>query len=290
MRKRAAAALEPAMGGRGWLIVARLAGWTATLIALGFGLYRLEKYTSGVQSRKACTIEWRNLPPWLEHPNQADFLAQREAEAGLTRGDHPGDGSLAERVGVNLSGSPWIAEVQRVQVRSDGRIIVEARWREPLAVVERDGKALLIDVHGCVLRDDQPLNQVDRRDWHVIRGIEARATAPGGVLAGDDLRAGIELVQYLMRAEAAGALNWRGLIRAIDVSNHKLRRDRRAGEARILTTNVDAPIDWGLPPGREHGIEPAAQDKLTWLNLRHAEGALLSARAALDPRDPRRRP
>lgn len=288
MPRRAVAAANPT-GGHIWLVIAHVASWATVLIVLVFGLDQLERYVRASRVRQACTIEWLHLPQWLAHPNQAEFLAQRALEAGLTPTDSVSDSTLAERIGVRLSASPWVAEVRRVTLRSDGRILIDARWREPLAFVERDGKALLIDEHGNVLRDDQPLASIDRRAWYVIQGIAGPARPPGTALAGEDLRCGIDLVRYLMRAESAGALAWRGLIRAIDVSNHKLRRDRRAGETRIITTNADGPIYWGLPPGAEHGIEPGAQEKLNWLAAQHAAGALLAEHEPLDPRDPRRR-
>lgn len=264
------------------------AGWVTALGAAAFGLHRLEPLAERVVAQRRPQIVWENLPGWLATPTQADFLAQREGDAGLSPTDLITDATLARRIGESLRRSPWLSDVRSVRIGPDGAVRIDAEFRVPLALVERDGMTYLVDQAGVLLRADRPAADVDHSAWFVIHGVRAaRPPAPGEPWPGDDLRAGLKLADYLLRADAAGRLPCRPVIRAIDVSNVGRRLSRTAGELRLRTSAPESVVHWGLPPGEEYQIEAPTSRKLAWLNQLHETGLLRSGRE-IDLRDPDR--
>jgi len=249
-----------------------------------FGLHALEPVARRVVNPQP-RLEWEDLPAWLTHPNQAAFLAQREAEAGLGPGASLHDPGLVRSIGERLAASPWIAEVRRVAARSDGTIRVHAVFRTPLAMVEHRGTAYLVDHGGVRLPLEMPAQQVNRRAWLVIQGVAASPPREAGQpWTGEDLAAGLKLARFLARAETVGRLAFRDAIHAIDVSNHKWRVDGSAGQLRLRTQNPCELIHWGVPPGEEFEIEPPAEWKLAALGELYQAGRLFGGRQ-VDVRD-----
>jgi hypothetical protein len=267
--------------------ITRLLAAVALVTALGgaaFGLHVLEPVAQRVANPQP-RLEWVGLPAWLTHPNQAAFLAQREADAGLGPHASVHDPVLVRSIGERLAASPWIAEVRRVAARSNGQIRVHALFRTPLAMVEHRGTALLVDQSGVRLPLAMPAQQVNRHDWLVIQGVAASPPAEAGQpWAGEDLAAGLKLARFLAHADAMGRLPFRPAIHSIDVSNHKWRVDGSAGQLRLRLAGACDLIHWGVPPGEEYEIEPSAEWKLAALSDLHQSGRLPSGRQ-VDVRD-----
>lgn len=267
--------------------VAKRLGPIVLAAALGgaaFGLHALEPLAQRVANPQP-RLEWEGLPAWLAHPNQAAFLAQREADAGLGPHASVHDTELVRSIGQRLASSPWIAEVRRVSARSDGVIRVNAVFRTPLAMVEHRGMAYLVDHAGVRLPLEVVAQQVNRRAWLVIQGVAAPPPAASGQQwVGEDLTAGLRLARFLAQADAMGRLPFRPAIHCIDVSNHKWRQDGSAGQIRLRTVNACEVIHWGVPPGEEYEIEPPAEWKLAALSDLYQAGRLLCGRQ-VDVRD-----
>lgn len=259
--------------------------WVGGITAAAFGLTRLTPQAEQFVAARTPHIEWIGLPLWLQNANQAGFLEQQAAQIGLGPGVNLVHPDLARAVAERLALSPWIAEVKRVNVVSDGRIDVEAAWREPLAMVERGGRAYLVDTGGVRLPLESAADQVDRQQWLVVRGLsEPVPQRAGEPWRGEDMQAALKMVKFLETATVNGLLPCRAAIRAIDLSNYRYRLDRVNGDIKLIIANTDTYVIWGLTPTHESDIEPPAMWKLDVLNRLHETGRLTGRREPLDLR------
>ncbi len=250
--------------------------WLTTLAAAGWGVETLDKGVRARQSQIGCHIELVDLPDWLASNAAQDIRAEIESAAGLAPSDNVADEALCSKVAARLKASPWIAQLIRVTKRPDGCLRIQAVYREPFAFVERDGVVYRVDSEGVRL----PLPRTyhaefieDRfwNDWFRISGVAGAPPDEGQAWPGEDVRAGLALVRYLKEATARGEVPFRSSLRAIDVSNWKLRRDPFGGRLRIRTVHPRGVILWVLPHGDEYPIEPAAQRKLEMLRTLYIE-------------------
>jgi hypothetical protein len=243
---------------RFWMLVA----WVGTFAVIAYGLHGLEPY-----ARRACTadtaIEWVGVPEWLNDENWRDILPELEARINLHPDSDPYDDRVCPYVAERLIGSSWVAAVRRVSKQNDGRVKILADFRKPFAMIERNGIAYLVDREGVRLPQQWATSGLNRGGWLVIRGGAARVPKLGQRWPGEDVAAGLKLVQFLYRAEAAGRMPFRDEIRAIDVSNFDGRKSPWAGRLRLITTNPRTDIHWGLPPGEEYDIESCGRKTLS---------------------------
>jgi len=260
--------------------------WLAIVGGVAYGLHRLEPLTD---SRLAhvpprLEIDW---PFWLTQQDRTD-IAQIQAEicyaAGLAPDDNLAASDLCARIAVGLAACPWVDSVENVKKYADGTIRVSARFREPLTMVRSEGVAYLVDRYGVRLPRYRRAAFVDPSDWLLITGVRAPVPEVGQPWPGDDLRAGLELVRFLQRAEVLGQLPFRSFLRAIDVSNFNGQANPRAGRIQIQTVNADSPVEWGLPPGEEYEIESPAARKLAVLGELYARFGKLPDRGPIDVR------
>jgi len=259
-----------------WKQVGQGLAWIVALAGVCWSLATIDQSVTAEQALAECHVELVDLPEWLSGPGGQEIRAEIEGAAGVTRSDNVADNGLCRRVASNLQASPWVAELVRVTKRPDGRVRVRAKYREPFAFVERDGVVYRVDREGVRL----PLPRTYRleyiedsfwNDWLRITGVSGEVPAEGQPWPGEDLRAGLTLARYLKEATARGEVPFRSSLRAIDVSNWKLRRDPFAGRLRIRTVHPRGVVHWGLPPGEEYPIEPPAQRKLEMLRTLYIE-------------------
>lgn len=281
-RDSAASDREQGGGWLGWRSAATVVLWSGLIAATAYGVNLLHPIAERHAARSPARIEWINLPDWLAHPNQREFLENLATSAQLLPEDNAYTPYLAERVGSNLLLSPWIASVRRVAVQSTGLVRVDAEFRKPVALIHKGATAHLVDRHGVRLPWELPVERVDPAEWLVITGVRCGLPLEGQAFSGEDVSAAIRLAEYLLDAEQQGALLCRDKIRAIDMSQF----DRKLGRIRLLTTTPDVWIKWGLPVGEEYEIENSAAGKLRYLNYLAQSGQLLT-RGALDLTDPR---
>lgn len=271
-----------------WRRIAALVGWSASLGAVGWGLVRLDSDVRGTRAGVPGELEWVDLPPWLASDGSARILDDIAAAASPGASADIWEPDLCRRVAEGLQSSPWVAEVQRVSKQADGRVRIRALYREPFAFVELEGTAYLIDRSGVRLPRTYRVTQVEDRywnDWLRIVGVAGGIPQEGEAWAGDDLAAGLRLVEYLKEATARGEVPFRSSLRTVDVANHRLRVDKLDGALRIRTVYPQGYINWGLPPGEEYNIEASASRKLEMLRALYSErgelpGVVLDVRGA----------
>lgn len=278
----------PARAGRAlWIAI----GWAATFGATAWGMWQLDGVVHAPRPDVACTLKWVGLPDWLKAPYYQAVLAQVERAIALAKTDDPRDPNLCQRVAESMAHSAWVAQVKRVTAQPSGQIRVEAAFREPCAYVEVGRSAYLVDREGVRLPnkvenvadfpDDDPNGPWP--EWLRIIGVSAPLPAEGETWGGDDLAAGLKLVQYLHEAAARGEVPFRSALRAVDVGNYELRQDKYDGQLRIRTIYRQGYINWGVPPGEEFEVEAAPSAKLAKLRAAcSAAGELPNV--ILDPR------
>jgi len=270
----------------GWMRSLRLwmaIAWIGTFAAIAYGLQRLEPYVSSINTAET-VIEWANPPDWLRDENWKHVLPELEARIGLYPDTDLFDERVCPYAAEQLAGSPWVARVRRVAKQPDGRVRVYCDLRKPFAMIEVGRLAYLVDDKGVRLPQQWACKSVNRGGWLVIRGVDGPIPRPGQRWTGDDVAAGLNLARFLYRAEAAGRTPFRSEIRAIDVSNFDGKKEPRAGRLRLITTNPQSYIHWGLPPGEEYGIEGEAELKLAMLGKLYAAYDRFPDRGPIDVR------
>lgn len=264
----------PARRWFGWRRGLALCGWLGTLTGVAWGLHTLETQVRAAQPDQPCRLEWVELPLWLSTDASQPILRQLAAATGLRAEDRADDPDLVRRVGEGLAQSPWVARVQRVTRLADGRLRVQAQYREPFAFVEQAGYVYLVDEQGVRLPHKQFTAYVEERYWNEwlrITGTAGSVPEEGQAFVGDDVAAGLRLVRFLKEAGARGEVPFRPALRAVDVGNFRRREDSYDGELRLRTIHPKSYVAWGLPPGAEFDVEARATRKLEMLRALYGE-------------------
>jgi hypothetical protein len=269
--------LSPENWRRTWSVI----GWSTAAIAIGWGLHAVGEQARAVPPRFDGRIQWTNLPPWLAQESGWRALEEVEDAASLSPQARFLAPDLTATVGANLQKSPWVASVDRVTKHvthaGDGIIRVAATFRAPFAYVEVQKRAHLIDREGVRLPIACRTEYLSPEDAFVITGVAAPLPETGTQWPGEDLAAGLELVRFLMAADARQALPFRPWIRAVDVSNFDRQVRPFGGQLRINSVHPGCTIDWGTAPGAEFATQATAQRKLDMLNAWFAEHGELPA-------------
>ena len=272
-----------------WVRLWRVIGWSATVAAMVWGLREMEQSVRQRDPTVHCGIEWVDLPMWMTAAGGDQALADVAAAADLRPDDDIHDPELCRRVATGLQASAWVGEVYRVAKRPDGVVRIAARYREPFAYVEHRGAVYRVDREGVRL----PLPAVYRidyiqdrfwNDWFRIVGVSGAVPDEGAPWPGEDLAAGLRLIQFLRDATARGEVPFRSSLRAIDVANYGLRQNPDDGQLRIRTIHPRSYIRWGEPPGEEYEVESPARRKLDMLRSIYARRGFLPE-GILDVRD-----
>jgi hypothetical protein len=246
-------------------------GWTATFALIAWGLGALEQHVLAAHPPGPTHLVWRSLPAWLQSEAYAPVLADIEATVDLRPTDNLHDPTLAAYVGERLLENPWVADVPRVAKRADGAVIVSATFRKPMAYVTERGRAYLVDRTGVRLPNEASADKIRTEDWFQITGVGGTRPEVGQPWEGEDLAAGLALVEFLEAAAQAGELPFRSWLTTIDVANFYRRVREFDGRLRIRTIRPGAYINWGEPPGEEYPVEASADRKLDLLRSVYQE-------------------
>lgn len=239
------------------------------IAGISMGLGPLEERASRVLGVKATTVTiawptYRNADgkdvSWLGESFQEQVLDRAYAAVGPAENTFQRD--ELERVGQTLRTSGWFEGTPTVTRRTGGEIRVEGAWRIPAAVV-RDGPVdRLVSRNAMPMPAEYPpavLGQT--RGQTVILGVAAPvpADASGSIdftapWPGDDLRAGLELLDLL------GRQAWRDQIVAIDVSEYL-----HAQQLSLITRRLGR-VEWGGRPS-----EPKFGEVSTALKIAHLD-------------------
>jgi hypothetical protein len=183
------------------------------------------------------TVVLQDVPPWMP-----GALARQIGEELIL--DTPYlDESLTRRVFERAGANPWVAEVRAVtksrKNHEFGVVTVKASYRRPVAVVQTEtGRFLPVDAVGVRLPaaqlpryfmrnadgtpgecfvdyGDMPhRNRLERLHYVVIQGVSQPPPPPGQVWPGDDIQAGLKLV------ELVSTRSYCNQITVVDVRNH----------------------------------------------------------------------
>lgn len=269
------AARRPAQQGRSGLpprqVLLRLVSlcaWAAALGGAAYGLYRLEPVALRAQANVSPRLVWCALPPWLsksEQPEVRDVLDELTQAADLLSTDDIRDAALVDRVAAGLRRCAWVADVRRVAKQSDGVVRVDATFREPLTMIVSGSRAYLVDARGVRLPRETAAADVwtpAYRAYFPIVGASHPVPEVGAQWNGEDVAAGLRLVQFLTTADRNGQMVYRPFLRSVDVSNYESRKDPVGGKLSITTIDPRGLIRWGAAPGDEAGLERSAELKL----------------------------
>lgn len=203
-----------------------------------------------------------DAPPWMTDPVRRQ-LAERIAK--VIQPD-VFDGASLRRAAEALAQDPWVRRVRQVRRLVDGRVIVEAQYREPVAVVEAQPGYILIDVQGVRLPGMYERQHVGTLRLPMITGIaSAPPSQPGQTWKGDDIHAALTLVELL------AAEPYVNQVRAFDV------RATDQGRLRLALVTDQGEVQWGYPPGSEETIEPSWRVKVERLRRLYADYNTISA-------------
>lgn len=235
----------------------KLLGVFALAVALVIGWRYGERYLLEYAKQRqpepitASDIELIDAPAWMSEGIKDQI---RQTAATRIQPD-PMDGRSLRDAAEVLREDPWVKDVIQVTRRSNGQVLVSARFRQPVAVIEGKDGYHLVDIQGVCLPGLYQGYEVQRLGLVTILGVTSPPPANSGdVWPGEEVNAGLSLLRLL-----AGE-PYMDKIRSFDVSQ----RDAR-GRLRLVLHTQDGTIQWGLPPGEENAIEPDAEHKLTWL-------------------------
>lgn len=218
------------------------------------GMVRLEGHVEReVLRARSPSIVLVDLPPSLTTLASNDLhewlgQAVRSRESWLEPG-------ICQDMVERLRSSGWVAAVQYVRRNSDGLFEVSCRYRVPAAMVEHGTGVVLVDAAGVRL----PGVYAYDPSWKLIQGVRAGAPSAGESWPGDDLRAGLQLIQDLAPQPFAHQIS------AVIVDNYGGRVDARASHIELATDQAGGRIRWGSAPGKEVEENSAAR-KMAILN------------------------
>jgi hypothetical protein len=154
-----------------------------------------------------------------------------------------------------------VAKVEHVTKRYPAGVQVELVYREPVAMVEVPGPALLpVDAEG-VLLPTEDFSPVDARKYPRIGEIKTSPIGPVGTRWGDTRVTGAARVASVV-AEYWQRLSLHHIVPA---GRQTSIRGGVESDAYEIYTTAGTRIDWGRPPGDEIAGEAGAMTKVTRL-------------------------
>jgi hypothetical protein len=221
-----------------WVGILKVVAVLWFLAASGAFLRYAEAYVQTVRPNQEGALVLKEVPPWADR----DLKNRVATLAGGTRILLTED--TAAVVAHNLAALAWLDDID-VRVTHNS-VCVKARWRKPIALIEKNGTKYYVDADLVVL-DYMPMPHLPIVQ---IKGVAmAKAPVPGETFDQEDLAAGIKLLILLdrMDAEVTPQNPLLAHIASIDVSNFNGRRSRAPHI--VLFAKEDTQIIWGAEIG-----------------------------------------
>jgi hypothetical protein len=244
----------------------------------GVSLYFVERYVKSVRPAETGPIELVNVPEWVSSELKAKIC---DAVGGKT---FRLDEDAAQMAAENLASVAWIDNV-KIQT-THGHLLIEAKWRKPVAMVKLGSQSFYVDAELVVL-DFVPMPNLP-----IVRieGLSAtRMPPPGEVWQSDDLTAAVTILTKLDQMDKSVTPDRPLLyeIDRIDVSNFTGRKNSRLPHL-VLYTRDDTEIIWGAEFGRwQRYLEATDEEKLAKLYAYYKEyGSLSGGVKYINLRDP----
>jgi hypothetical protein len=246
-------------------------------VAGGVSLYFAERYVKSAKPAETGPLELVNVPEWVSSELKAKI---RAAAGGKT---FRLDEEAAEMVAENLASVAWLDNI-KIQT-THKQVLIEARWRKPLAMVKSGSQNFYVDDELVVL-DFVPIPNLP-----IVRieGLSARVPSPGEVWQSDDLDAAVTILAKLDQMDKSVTPDKPLLyeIDRIDVSNFNGRKNGRFPHI-VLYTKDDTEIIWGAEFGTwQRYLETTDEEKLAKLYAYYKEyGSLSGGVKYINLRDP----
>lgn len=248
---------------KGAQALAAVAGIIAAALLWHHGKAALERHAARYLPADitADHVELADPPAWMSDARQRRV---RGVVARYVNAD-PFDGRSLSIAAEALGTDPVVTEVHGLRRLADGRVRVEASYREPMAVVASREGYHLVDREGVVLPGVFRRSHLSKVGLPVIVGVSTQPpTHPGGTWTGTDVEAGLRMAATL-RGEA-----FADEVKAIDVSR------RRGGYVDIDLLTPDGPVRWGRPPGQANAVEADDEVKLKRLRRLAAQAGSIA--------------
>lgn len=250
------------------------------LAAAGAAFYFGEKYVNAVKPVETGPLELMNAPEWASNELKIRIYS---AAGGKT---FKLDENIARTVAENLASVSWLKDIKVTTTHN--RLLVEADWRRPLALVKFGLRSVYVDTEMVVL-DFVPISDLPIVK---IEGLSAtaRIPPPGEVWQSDELAAAVTILAKLDQMDKSVTPDEPLLyeIDRIDVSNFNGRENNRAPHI-ILYATDNTEIIWGAEFGTwQRYLETTDEKKLAKLYAFYKEyGTLLGGVKYINLRDPR---
>jgi len=224
-----------------WKRPLMIAGVCAALVAVGIGLWLLERYLRQARSPAVGPLALEEVPAWVDQsPPLRDKIIAAAGGVYL-----PLQEDVAKALAANLSAVAWLDNVQVRVTPSDVRI--RAHWRKPVATVEMGTVRFYVDEDLVVLDYvDLPHLGIKR-----VTGVQwPHVPLLGEILNGDDLKEAIDILALLecMDIRTTPVRPLLSEIESIDVSNFQGRRSAR-GPHLVLFAKDGTQVVWGAEIG-----------------------------------------
>ena len=248
----------------------KVAAVMCLFVAGGAFLRYAEGYVRVVKPTEEGDLVLRSVPQWANYDLKTRVVA-------LAGGDRfPIQAETAQVVARNLETMSWLDDVE-VEVTHD-RVFVKARWRKPVALIERGPSKFYVDIDLVVL-DFMPMAHLPIVE--ITGDRMGLPPSPGERFDRDDLAAAVKLIDLLSRVDAD--LDPKNplleQIARIDVSNYKGHKNH--GKPHVVIYSKDGTeILWGAEIGEwaKH-LEATDEQKLAKLYGYYTRFGSLSAGA-----------
>jgi len=226
-----------------------------------------------------------DVPNWVSEEIKNRIYAAATAEANNSASD---DEKIAASAQRNIAALvPWLADA-KVQT-THKNILITGRWRKPMLLVTAEKNKFFIDADLVVL-DYSPLGNLPVIN---ITGLELSRIppTPGQVWRGDDLAAGMAVLNRLSRMDIAVSPDKPLLhhIDRIDVANFEGRKNKREPHISLYTKD-GTQIIWGAELGTwQRHLESPDDDKLAKLYTYYQQYGTLSGVKYINLRDPQQK-
>lgn len=246
-----------------------MVGPMALLLAgyLGWRFYGAKALDTTYYAIKQENIHISDQPSWLRAEVVSNVVAEVYEQRGLGRMSLLDDQTNAV-IAKAFDSHPWIKKTHRVHRMAGGQIMINAEFRQPVAMVhcQDDGQPgttnqesfLPIDGEG-VLLPTKDFSQDDIPNYMLIYAQSIRSSdypRVGMILADPQIQEAILLCRFL------GPLRTQGLSKLSSVYVYPNPTGAKSRWKLEMTTKGGPRVMWGSAPTREGNSEPTANTKL----------------------------